>query len=80
MLVFSFSSFDIHPLVNFSQTYLNMFLCDVTGIVANASKLNTSIAQVFQNQHAQKMRRKSLFNLFFCLLSSFCMTGPTAAG
>ena len=57
-----------------------MFLCDVTGIEANASKLNISIAQVFQNQHAQKTRRKSLLNLFFCLLSSFCMTGPTAAG
>lgn len=79
MLVF-FSSFDIHPLVNFSQTYLNMFPCDVTGIVANASKFNISIAQVFQNQHAQKMRRKSLLKLFFCLLSSFCMTSPTAAG
>ena len=79
MLVFS-SSFDIHPLVNFSQTYLNMFPCDVTGIVANASKFNISIAQVFQNQHAQKMRRKSLLKLFFCLLSSFCMTSPTAAG
>ena len=79
MLVF-FSSFDIHPLVNFSQTYLNMFPCDVTEIVANASKFNISIAQVFQNQHAQKMRRKSLLKLFFCLLSSFCMTSPTAAG
>lgn len=57
-----------------------MFPCDVTGIVANASKFKISIAQVFQNQHAQKMRRKSLLKLFFCLLSSFCMTSPTAAG